>query len=56
VFALLTVLAAHAPQPLDVILERDGKFPAFPRLLAQLDAARDALAAGRRAMRLKAVA
>jgi uncharacterized protein (UPF0276 family) len=55
VFALLTLLAAHAPQPLDVILERDGKFPAFPRLLAQLEAARAALAAGR-ATRLKAVA
>ena len=56
VFALLSLLAAHAPQPLDVILERDGKFPAFPRLLAQLDAARAALAEGRAAMRLKAVA
>jgi uncharacterized protein (UPF0276 family) len=56
VFALLTLLATHAPQPLDVILERDGKFPAFPRLLAQLDAAREALAEGRAAMRLKAVA
>jgi uncharacterized protein (UPF0276 family) len=56
VFALLTLLAAHAPQPLDVILERDGNFPAFPRLLAQLDAARAALAQGRAAMCLKAVA
>jgi uncharacterized protein (UPF0276 family) len=56
VFALLTLLATHAPQPLDVILERDGKFPPFPRLLAQLDAARDALSEGRAAMRLKAVA
>ena len=56
VFSLLTLLAAHAPQPLDVILERDGLFPAFPRLLAQLDAARSALAEGRAARRLKAVA
>jgi uncharacterized protein len=56
VFALLTLLAAHAPQPLDVILERDGSFPAFPHLLSQLDAARAALAEGRAAMRLKAVA
>jgi uncharacterized protein (UPF0276 family) len=56
VFALLSVLATHAPQPLDVILERDGAFPAFARLLAQLDAARAALDAGRRAMRLQAVA
>ena len=47
----LTLLAAHAPQPLDVILERDGNFPAFPHLLAQLDAARAALAEGRAAMR-----
>jgi len=57
VFALLTALAARAPQPLDVILERDGAFPAFPCLLAQLDAARAALAAGRRqAMQLREVA
>jgi uncharacterized protein (UPF0276 family) len=56
VFSLLTLLASSAPQPLDVILERDGKFPAFPRLLAQLEAARTALAEGRAAMRLKAVA
>jgi uncharacterized protein (UPF0276 family) len=56
VFALLTLLASRAPQRLDVILERDGNFPAFPRLLAQLDAARAALADGRGAMRLQAVA
>lgn len=56
VLALLTVLGAQAPQPLDVILERDGAFPAFARLLEQLDAARSALAEGRRALRLKAVA
>jgi len=48
-FKLLSLLARHAPQPLDVILERDGAFPAFPLLLAQLDAARAALAAGRAA-------
>jgi hypothetical protein len=53
-FALLTLLARHAPQPLDVILERDGKFPAFAVLLAQLDAARAALAAGRAARLLRA--
>ncbi len=56
VFSLLTLLGAHAPQPLDVILERDGKYPAFPRLVAQLDAARAALAAGRAAMHVRAVA
>jgi uncharacterized protein (UPF0276 family) len=56
VFALLTLLGAHAPQPLDIILERDGAFPAFARLLEQLDAARAALGEGRQALRLKAVA
>ncbi len=56
VFALLSLLATHAPQPLDVILERDGKFPAFRHLAAQLDQARAALAAGRAAMPARAVA
>jgi uncharacterized protein (UPF0276 family) len=56
VFDLLTLLAQHAPRSLDVILERDGKFPAFPRLLAQLDQARAALAAGRAAQQMRAVA
>ena len=56
VFALLTLLATHAPKPLDVILERDGNFPAFPHLLAQLDSARAALAEGRAARHRKAVA
>jgi uncharacterized protein (UPF0276 family) len=49
VYALLELLARHAPQPLDVIIERDGKFPAFENLLAQLDAARVALCTGRKA-------
>jgi uncharacterized protein len=47
VFSLLTVLAQHASQPLTVILERDGCFPAFDRLLEQLSAARAALQLGR---------
>ena len=47
VFALLARLAERAPQPLDVILERDGGFPDFACLLAQLDAAREALRTGR---------
>lgn len=47
VFVLLEVLAEAAAQPLDVIIERDGEFPAFEALLAQVDAARDALARGR---------
>ena len=47
VFALLALLAQHAPQPLDVIIERDGEYPAFDCLLAQLEAARSALQLGR---------
>jgi uncharacterized protein (UPF0276 family) len=47
VFALLRQLAARAPQPLTVIIERDGRYPAFPVLLGQLEAARAALASGR---------
>lgn len=47
VFDLLALLAQHAPQPLDVIIERDGNYPDFASLLSQLDAARAALRAGR---------
>lgn len=49
VFALLTVLARHAPQPLTVILERDGNYPSFEHVLNQLALARAALRAGRAA-------
>ena len=49
VFALLTVLARHAPQPLTVILERDGNYPSFEHVLDQLALARAALRAGRAA-------
>ncbi|NHQ90073.1 multinuclear nonheme iron-dependent oxidase [Janthinobacterium lividum] len=49
VFALLTVLARHAPQPLTVIVERDGNYPSFEHVLDQLDLARAALRAGRSA-------
>ncbi|WP_180278383.1 DUF692 domain-containing protein [Janthinobacterium sp. BJB301] len=49
VFALLTVLARHAPQPLTVILERDGNYPSFEHVLEQLELARAALRAGRSA-------
>jgi uncharacterized protein (UPF0276 family) len=48
VYRLLEELAARAPGPLTVILERDGDFPPMPELLAELDRARAALAAGRR--------
>jgi uncharacterized protein len=48
VFTLLSQLAEHCPQPLTVIIERDGRYPEFSVLLKQLDRARQALAEGRR--------
>jgi len=57
VFGLLSLLAQHAPQPLDVIIERDGNFPDFRSLLEQLGSARAALARGRAAaLQMKAAA
>lgn len=47
VYALLEETAAHAAHPLTVILERDGRYPPIEQLLAQLDRARAAMAAGR---------
>jgi hypothetical protein len=47
VFALLRELGRLAPQPLTIILERDGRYPPIALLLEQLDTARAALAAGR---------
>ena len=47
VFDLLTQLARHAPQPLTVIVERDGNYPSFGHVLGQLELARAALRAGR---------
>lgn len=47
VYNLLTALGAHAARPLTIILERDGQYPPIESLLAQLDQARAALAAGR---------
>jgi uncharacterized protein (UPF0276 family) len=47
VYALLEGLACRAPQPLTVIIERDGRYPEFPALLEQMAKARAALAAGR---------
>jgi uncharacterized protein (UPF0276 family) len=47
VFALLEELAFRAPHALTVILERDGKYPPFAELLAELTGAREALARGR---------
>ncbi len=55
VYELLTAVGAHAPQPLTVILERDGHYPPIESLLAELRRARAALAAGRaRRKRLEA--
>ncbi|HEX2569072.1 MAG TPA: DUF692 domain-containing protein [Polyangia bacterium] len=47
VYELLTEVAARAPGPLTVILERDGRYPPMAELLAQLDAARGAIERGR---------
>jgi uncharacterized protein (UPF0276 family) len=47
VFDLLEEVAAAAPQPLTVILERDGLFPPFEELLQELSRARASLARGR---------
>lgn len=50
VFALLETLAARVAQPLHVIIERDGNFPDFAVLRAQMQRARAALAIGRQRM------
>lgn len=47
VYELLSALGARAPQPLTVILERDGEYPPIESLLDQLNLARNALAVGR---------
>jgi uncharacterized protein (UPF0276 family) len=47
VYALLSEVAARVPQPLTVILERDGAYPPMPVLLEELRRTRAALAAGR---------
>ena len=52
IWALLEALAFAVPQPLTVVLERDGRYPAFGELLAQLQQARAALARGRAAQAL----
>jgi hypothetical protein len=50
VFDLLAELGRAAPQPLTVIIERDGCYPTFGQLLAELSTAREVLAATRRAL------
>jgi uncharacterized protein (UPF0276 family) len=47
VYDLLTDVGARTAQPLTVLLERDGAYPPFEQLMAQLDRARDALTLGR---------
>jgi len=47
VFELLEEAAAISPNPLKVILERDGAYPSMDCLLAQIEQARQALARGR---------
>jgi uncharacterized protein (UPF0276 family) len=47
VFCLLEEVAARAPQALDVIVERDGRYPAPGLLLDELDRARAAVRKGR---------
>ena len=49
VYGLLETLAASVGQPLTVIIERDGNFPAFASMLAEIRRAREALASGREA-------
>ena len=49
VYHLLTALAASCPNPLTVILERDGSYPPIEHLLSQLTRARRALQIGRAA-------
>lgn len=54
VYELLTLLAQHCTQALDVIIERDGHYPAFDHLLEQVAQARSALMVGRRQRQLAA--
>jgi uncharacterized protein (UPF0276 family) len=49
VYDLLAKLASRCPNPLTVILERDGSYPPMAHLLAQLNRARLALSKGRSA-------
>ena len=51
VYDLLEIVGETVPHAVDVVLERDGAFPPFNELLAQLDRARAALARGRKRRR-----
>ncbi len=48
VYTLLEEVASRASQPLTIILERDGKYPAMDELMAELAQARQAVERGRR--------
>jgi uncharacterized protein (UPF0276 family) len=48
VFALLAELASRREEPLTVVLERDGRYPQFDELLAELERAREVVNDGRR--------
>ncbi len=47
VYDLLEELASRCPNPLTVILERDGSYPPMEQLLGHMDLARQAMARGR---------
>jgi uncharacterized protein (UPF0276 family) len=47
IYELLENLAEQCPNPLTVILERDGSYPPIGHLVAQLDRARNAMQRGR---------
>jgi uncharacterized protein (UPF0276 family) len=51
VFALLESVAERSSRPLDIIIERDGRYPPIARLCEQLERARACVAAGRRRAR-----
>jgi len=53
VYGLLEEVAATAPHPLTVILERDGDFPSMETLLQQTRRARSAMARGRARNKLR---
>jgi uncharacterized protein len=56
VYDLLSEVAARVARPLTVVLERDGAYPPFEQLLAQIRRAREALSTGRlRAIRRQVV-
>jgi uncharacterized protein (UPF0276 family) len=54
IYDLLAEVAERCPNPLTVILERDGSYPRMEHLISQLDRARSALAEGRARERAKA--